>query len=123
MKSQVSFRGTVSGSPLLLHNICSDDSSALVEPNTAVSLRSSPFGSRQPTIPVARSITIARVASPITVDRRYQNLCLSALKSYFETTRRLVKNGDIIALPLDTDAAQYDMALHDGKDDIAPFIQ
>jgi len=75
---------------------------------TLISLRASPFGSRQPAIPVARALAIARVASPITVDRAYQNLFLRSLKSFFGASRRLVKNGDIIAISLDTDAADHE---------------
>lgn len=49
-------------------------------------------------------MTIARVASPPGVDRAYQTLFLRSLKSFFGSSRRLVKNGDIIAVSLDTDA-------------------
>jgi len=74
---------------------------------TRISLRPSPFGSRQPAIPIARGVTIARVASPVAVDRAYQTLFLHSLKSFFDSDKRLVKNGDIIAIPLDTDAANH----------------
>ena len=95
--------GTVAGSPLLLYNICTD-SSGLLSETTLISLRASPFGSRQPVIPIAKALAIARVASPITVNRAHQNLFLRSLKSFFDASRRLVKNGDIIAIPLNTDA-------------------
>jgi peroxin-6 len=98
------YRGTVAGSPLLLYNICSDSSGLLPEATTTISLRPSPFGSRQPAIPVARAVTIARVASPVAVDRAYQTLFLHSLKSFFDSGRRLVKSGDMIAVSLDTDA-------------------
>lgn len=69
-------------------------------------LRSSPFGSQAPAIPTARSVTIARVASPITVDRFYQPLFLRALKTHLHATKRLVKQGDLIAVPICTDDAK-----------------
>lgn len=67
------------------------------------SLLTSPFGSLEPNIPIARSATIARVATPISTDRSYQTLFLLALKRYFEGKKRLVKEGDLIALEIDTD--------------------
>lgn len=67
------------------------------------SLLTSPFGSLEPNIPIARSATIARVATPISTDRSYQTLFLHALKQYFEGKKRLVKEGDLIALEIDTD--------------------
>lgn len=51
---------------------------------------------------MARSITLARIASPISVQKRYQPLVLSALKEYFQNSSRLLKKGDIIALPICT---------------------
>lgn len=99
--------GTVAGSPLLLYNICSD-SFGLFEVTTLITLRPSPFGSRQPAIPIARTVTIARVASPVAVDRAYQALFLRSLKSFFDSAKRLVKNGDVIAVSLDTDAIHHE---------------
>jgi peroxin-6 len=52
-------------------------------PEGHVLLGASPFGSRQPAIPTARSVTVARVASPISTDRTYQPLFLRSLKNYF----------------------------------------
>lgn len=47
---------------------------------------------------------MARVASPISTDRTYQPLFLRSLKTYFKT-KHLAKQGDLIALSLDTDDA------------------
>ena len=66
-------------------------------------LRPSPFGSRRPTIPVAKTVTIARVASAFSTNRAYQLLFLQALQGYFKQSTRLVKQGDIIAVGIDTD--------------------
>jgi len=70
---------------------------------TFLSVHPSPFGSREPVIPIARSVTIARVASPFSINRVYQPLFLQALKDYFRGNRSLVKKGDIIAVGIDTD--------------------
>ena len=99
-------------SPQLLHNITSSG------PNTAaheVSLRPSPFGSGKPAIPTARSVTIARVASPISTDRAYQPLFLRALQDYFKDTTRLVKQGDVITVAINTDEVLWQAG--DGADD------
>ncbi|KAG6865884.1 hypothetical protein C0991_010965 [Blastosporella zonata] len=61
-----------------------------------------PFGSRKPPVPNARTLTIARVASPVSISRIYQPLYLKSLKAYFDSTKRLVKQGDIIAVSIDT---------------------
>lgn len=70
---------------------------------SALSLHPSPFGSKQPTVPVAKSVTIARVTAPISVDRTYQSAFLGSLKAYFSNTKRLVKQGDLIGVGLNSD--------------------
>lgn len=88
-------------------------------PEGSISLRASPFGSRQPVIPTARTVTVARVASPISLDRTYQYLFLRSLKSYFGVKKRLVKRGDLIAIGVDTDfaccVAEIDSAPENGN--------
>jgi peroxin-6 len=37
------------------------------------------------------------------MDRTYQPMFLRSLKTYFDLTKRLVKQGDLIAVNLDTD--------------------
>ncbi|KAF7359478.1 Peroxisomal biogenesis factor 6 [Mycena sanguinolenta] len=98
--SLVISNGIVQASPILLHNICCVSASP---PTTTLSLHPSPFGSGQPAIPTARAVTIARVASPISVDRAYQPAFLRSLKAYFNDSKRLVKQGDLIAVGVDTD--------------------
>ncbi|KAJ6606664.1 AAA-domain-containing protein [Mycena vulgaris] len=92
----------VQGSPILLHNICPASSS--LSAGTLV-FHPAPFGSGQPVIPTARAVTIARVASPVSVDRAYQPSFLRSLKSYFNDSKRLVKQGDLIAVGINTDMA------------------
>ena len=95
---------TVTGSPILLHNLFPHK---LTLNSLQISVHASPFGSGQPVIPTARSVTLARVASPLSVDRTYQSLFLQSLKNYFDLTPRLVKQGDLIAIGLDTDSAIF----------------
>ncbi|EMD34491.1 hypothetical protein CERSUDRAFT_97749 [Gelatoporia subvermispora B] len=91
--------GVVSMSPQLLHNIAPNGGTV------EVCLRSSPFGSRRPAIPTARAVTIARVASPFSTDRAYQPLFLRALQQYLKGATRLIKQGDILAVNINTDEA------------------
>ena len=72
-----------------------------------VTLHPTLFGPRKPAIPTAKSVTIARIASPISTNRIYEPYFLQALQSYFQGQSRLVCKGDIIALPLDTDESRY----------------
>ncbi|KXN87722.1 Peroxisomal biogenesis factor 6 [Leucoagaricus sp. SymC.cos] len=92
--------GTVCGSPILLSNILgsSEWNNEIGVPR--ISLRPSPFGQRQPAIPTAKSVTVARIASPFSINRKYQTASLNALKAYFAATKRLVKANDIIAFSL-----------------------
>ncbi|KAL5490121.1 PEX6 [Sanghuangporus weigelae] len=71
--------------------------------NDAFSIINNPFGSISPPIPVARSVSLARIASPASRDRRHYSSMLSTLKRKLETSRFLVKVGDVITLPIYTD--------------------
>ncbi|KAI0806992.1 AAA-domain-containing protein [Fomes fomentarius] len=97
-------------SPQLLYNIYPQGA---YERKPEVSLRPSPFGPRRPTIPTAKTVTIARVASAFSTDRAYQPLFLQALQTYFKRTTRLVKQGDVIAVGINTDALLRQTSSHD----------
>ncbi|KAG6878747.1 hypothetical protein C0993_008046 [Termitomyces sp. T159_Od127] len=109
--------GTVAGSPVLLRNLFPENAT---HPNV-LCIRSSPFGSRQPAVPNAQSLTIARVASPVSTSRTYQPLFLKALKVYFDSTKRLVKQGDIIAVPIDTGDSVPETESQETLDDSPKF--
>ncbi|KAE9389752.1 AAA-domain-containing protein [Gymnopus androsaceus JB14] len=98
----VSTLGQSHGSPLLLHNLIRENRLSLL------SLHPSPFGSREPAVPIAHSITIARVASPLSINKQYQTSFLDALKTHFSLRRRLVKQGDLVAVGIDTDSTMRD---------------
>lgn len=53
-------------------------------------------------VKTAKEVTISRLASVITTDRMLQTAFLSGLRTYFESYTRVVKNGDLIAVPIDT---------------------
>ncbi|CAA7270162.1 unnamed protein product [Cyclocybe aegerita] len=99
--------GSMAGSPLLLRNMFGDESDELINKHPLVHIRPSPFGSLDPPIPTARSITIARVASPISINRQYERLFLDSLKAYFDSGKRLMKQGDLFAVSLDTDQSRW----------------
>ncbi|TFK26358.1 TER94-PB [Coprinopsis marcescibilis] len=107
--------GQVKTSPTLYFNIARQESTDFT-PNRsiAIQLLPSPFGSHRPFIPTAKSITVARVASPFSVNRQYQDLFLGGLKSYFDDAKHLVKQGDLIAVPIDGNAPRW---LQDPKED------
>ncbi|KAF6764934.1 P-loop containing nucleoside triphosphate hydrolase protein [Ephemerocybe angulata] len=87
--SLVTKSGTAKASPILLHNICArDNNDSDSHAPTEVRLLPSPFGSHRPFIP-------------------YQNAFLGGLKAYFEGSTRLVKQGDLIAVTIDADAAKW----------------
>ncbi|KAJ3843702.1 AAA-domain-containing protein [Lentinula raphanica] len=88
------------GSPVLLHNLVREKH--LSPPS--ISLHPSPFGSRPPSVPIARSVTIARVASPSSINKQYQSSFLDALKAHFSIGRHLVQQGDLVAVGIDTDS-------------------
>lgn len=58
-------------------------------------------------LPFADSLTIARVAGPLTIDRAYQNLFLDALRTHFEDRRRICRSGDVIAVAIEATKARF----------------
>ncbi|KAG8804311.1 peroxisomal assembly protein, partial [Serendipita sp. 399] len=83
--------------PILLNHLAVGSS----VPNTIL-LRRTSFGQRMPPLPVATSVTLARIASPVTVQKRFQPTIFHALKNYFQFSRRLLKKGNILAIPIST---------------------
>lgn len=51
--------------------------------------------------PHARDITIHHVRTPISAERAYQTAVLGGLKHFFASKIRLVRSGDLIAVPVD----------------------
>ena len=51
--------------------------------------------------PVAKELTILRVSTPLSTERALQSGIFAALKQHFEKKRRIVRQGDLVALPID----------------------
>lgn len=84
-------------------------------------LRASPFGARTPSVPTAKTATLARIASPVSTDRSFQPLFLRVLKAHFDGTKRIVKKGDIIAVTIDTDSAYEAQEVDESLEEIDDF--
>ncbi|KAL8817347.1 MAG: hypothetical protein Q9223_003801, partial [Gallowayella weberi] len=52
--------------------------------------------------PVAEEVSLAKVATPISQEAAMQEPLFLSLKQYFESKRRIVKSGDLIAVTVDT---------------------
>lgn len=52
-------------------------------------------------VPLAKTVTISRIASPITLDKTYQQHFFSALKTSFNTHFKVVQLGDFIPVTID----------------------
>ncbi|BGP43176.1 peroxisomal assembly protein [Rhodotorula kratochvilovae] len=57
--------------------------------------------------PTAASVTIARLASPHSVNKVFQPLFLEGLKEHFSRRRRAVKKGDVIAVGIDEERVRF----------------
>lgn len=84
--------------PALLSNMCPS-------PPHSIVVRASPLGNDVAAVPTARSVSLARIPSPISSSRKYEPSCIAALRSYFVTSRRLVKEGDFIPVCIDIDSS------------------
>ena len=63
---------------------------------------------------MAKAVTIARVASRLSTNRSYQPLVLQGLKNFFDGKRRLIKQGDLVAVKVDLNQLQYLQAVSTG---------
>lgn len=80
--------------------------------STEIILSPTPFGARLPSLPVARSVTISRIATTQGVDKRYERAWLKGLKAHLATTtpqtsssdeaprHHLTRRGDVFAVPV-----------------------
>lgn len=63
-----------------------------------VEIKPIPSGRRTPDLPIAKSITFARILTPRSVLKRYDDAVHQALQRYFEDQQRLVRTGDTIGV-------------------------
>ncbi|GJN93762.1 hypothetical protein Rhopal_006819-T1 [Rhodotorula paludigena] len=67
-------------------------------------------------LPTAASVTIARLASPHSVNKVFQPLFLEGLKEHFSRCRRVVKEGDVVAVGIDEERVTF-VGHEGGQDD------
>ena len=101
-------RPTIYISPILLANLTpSGPQATSPTPPPELHIFPLPFASNSSSIsnspipPAAKEVTLLRIASPTSTDRALQPSLLLALKTHFESARRLVKKGDLIAVTVD----------------------
>ncbi|KAK3341414.1 hypothetical protein B0T25DRAFT_341456 [Lasiosphaeria hispida] len=77
-----------------------------------------PAGQTQP--PFAREVILQHVRTPVAVERDVQTAVMAGLKYYFEKRLRVIKTGDLIAVPIDTQLGRaLQEATAGGADDSA----
>ncbi len=85
---------------MLLHNLFQGRIES--QSTLGVILTPIPSGHRLPSFPSASSLKLARLASAISTDKKYETVFNKALREYFEDSsgkrRRLMRNGDMIAV-------------------------
>lgn len=90
-------KNTVHLSPLLLVNFnITEYSKASFKPYIA------PSQSLAEAIPIAKTATVARVVSPITMDKTYQQSFLAGLKSTFHLTSKCLRQDDVFPVCIDS---------------------
>lgn len=57
-------------------------------------------------IELAREVTLSRVSSPVSSDKANQAASLRGLRSYFQGVSRVVRNSDLVAIPVNTELAK-----------------
>jgi peroxin-6 len=75
--------------------------------HTRLYLQAAPDDIRSRNLPTAKAVTIARVASRLSTNRSYQPLVLQGLKTFLDGKRRLIKQGDLLAVKVDLNRLQY----------------
>ncbi|KAF1810665.1 AAA-domain-containing protein [Eremomyces bilateralis CBS 781.70] len=81
--------------PLMAHHVPSERASVIGRPGTnrKVPPSASP--------PLAKEVTLLKVATPLSTDRSMQPSLFSGLKEYFEGKTRIVKTGDLVGIAVD----------------------
>ncbi|KAI0003309.1 P-loop containing nucleoside triphosphate hydrolase protein [Russula compacta] len=102
--------GLVKASPILLHNIDPE----LRSSPACLYLQAAPDGIRSRNLPTAKAVTIARVTSRLSTNRSYQPLVLQGLKSFFDRKKRLIRQGDLLAVKVDLNQLPYLQAASTG---------
>ena len=51
--------------------------------------------------PLAKEVTLLKISTPLSMDRVLQPALFTGLKQYFESRRRILKNGDLVGISVD----------------------
>lgn len=101
--------------PVIYRSLATATSSTGQTPDQIdVTLSPTSFGSRTPALPIAKSMTVARIATTEGLDKAYERAWVRGLKGYFaraagqlgmaehkgEPAGRLVRRGDVFAVPI-----------------------
>jgi len=99
-------------SPMLHHRLVGSTVGTPPTSRSTIMLLPIPSGHRIPSLPVAKYITLSRIASPVSVDKRYEERFTTGLRKHFEQddkeNKRLIKQGDVIAVPVMDDRVGQD---------------
>ncbi|KAM3418565.1 hypothetical protein BST61_g4542 [Cercospora zeina] len=98
---------TIHLSPILLANLgdATNISMTTIAANKRASLKR-PMTPRSPSTsarmpPTASEVTLRKVVTPISTERSLNNTLFANLKQYFEERQRIVRPGDLLAVPID----------------------
>ncbi|KAB5580721.1 hypothetical protein GE09DRAFT_1083350 [Coniochaeta sp. 2T2.1] len=91
-------------SPVLLANLESTPYLRLSPLKRTSNLLKGPAAKLAPTFqpPPAREVTLQQIRTPVAADREVQTAVMAGLKLYFEKKLRVIRSGDLIAVPIDT---------------------
>jgi peroxin-6 len=53
--------------------------------------------------PLARELTLLKISTPFSTERTLQNALFAGLKQHYATRTRIVRKGDLVAIPIDED--------------------
>lgn len=67
--------------------------------------------------PLAKEVTLLKVATPLSMDRVLQPALFTGLKQYFESKRRLLKSGDLVGISIDEGLGRAVFARNAGAED------
>lgn len=95
---------TVHLSPILLSNLESPPYLRFspLMPTTSHLRGSQPKPGPRLQPPFAREVTLQQLRTPVSADREVQTAVMAGLKWHFESKLRIVRTGDLIAIPIDT---------------------
>jgi peroxin-6 len=67
--------------------------------------------------PFLQELTLLKIATPISTERTVQNILFTNLKNHFASRTRIVRKGDLIAIPIDEDLGRI-LHVNSASDDL-----